>query len=387
MRKGLAGLILGLALVVASVSWAGFVMTRTVLDPSRSERLADQLLDNEVLRQALVGRLSDAMGAALPAEAPVPRQQLETAADRALEDERVEALLRDGLVQIHQNALEGNDVPITIDATALGAAARDSLVETRPELESVLPAAPPMEVDLPTAGLSWLGGVRSAVTRYTNLLAMVAAAGALIALLVTKDRPAVLRRVSFWAFGAALFWVIVGYGIPFLAETLAPSSGAIVAALVDVFFGAMIPPAIMMAVFGGLLLGASFLWSTVSDRRPAALMQPRGSTGDPNPQLGQAVGTGRVSGVGRQTSNVRPGGNATTGPSQPAEQVMPTYADRTSVMQRSEADPTMAMTGDDKSVPDNEPWSRAEPAPAVQSTFEWQEGIGYVERESGEPSS
>ena len=53
MRRGLASLIIGLSLVVASLSWAGFILSRTVLDPGRSERLAAQLLEHDGVREAL----------------------------------------------------------------------------------------------------------------------------------------------------------------------------------------------------------------------------------------------------------------------------------------------------------------------------------------------
>ena len=74
MRRGLAGLILGLSLAIASLAWAGFVMNHTVLDPGRSERLADQMLENETLRAALVSRLADSMAAALPEGTPIRNQ-------------------------------------------------------------------------------------------------------------------------------------------------------------------------------------------------------------------------------------------------------------------------------------------------------------------------
>jgi hypothetical protein len=374
MRKGLAGLILGLSLIVASVSWSGFVMTRTVLDPSRSERLADQMLDNEVLRSALVGRLSDALGAALPADVPVPRQQLEQAANAALEDERVEKLVRDGIVRVHQNALEGNNEPITIDAAALGAASRASLIEVRPELAAVLPEAPAVEIDLPTGGLSWLGSVRRTVNRFTAVLGLIAAAGALSALLITKDRPGVLRRVSIWAFGAAAFWMVVGYGIPFLAKTLAPSSSAIIAAIVDVFFGAMIPPAIMMAVFGAALLGLSLLWTTMAARQPATLLQPAGPGGrGHNPSTGaEARPEPRRGG---HTSNVR---TTSTTPVSRAAHEAPAPVRRSSPDQQGPApvDPTQVFAAHSPDPGDN--WDAVAPLPEEPATPTWVEGVGYV---------
>ena len=46
---------------MATASWAGFTLSRTILDPGRSERLAEQLLENPQVREALVDRLADAV--------------------------------------------------------------------------------------------------------------------------------------------------------------------------------------------------------------------------------------------------------------------------------------------------------------------------------------
>ncbi|MEL6984873.1 MAG: hypothetical protein AAFO29_20760, partial [Actinomycetota bacterium] len=185
---------------MATASWAGFTLSRTVLDPGRSERLAEQLLENEQVREALVDRLSDSVEAQLPPEVPVSRGLIEAGAETALDDPRVQALLVDGLVRYHRNALEGNSEPVVIDAAALGAASRDSLVAARPELDQFLPAVPTIEVELPTTGFTWLATTKNFVDRFTLLGALVALAGATLALIVARDRGAVLRRVAFWGY-------------------------------------------------------------------------------------------------------------------------------------------------------------------------------------------
>lgn len=279
MRRGLASLIIGLSLIVASLSWASFTLSRTVLDPGRSERLADQLLENPDVRQALVLRMADALEAQIPSEVPVPRGVIEAGAATALDDPRVEELIRDGFVRVHQNALAGVDEPVSIDASALGAAGRDVLVELRPELEPFLPPTPPLEVELPTTGLSWIGSVKNVVDRFTGISALVALIGAVTAFVVAKNRAAVLRRVAFWGYGASAFWLALGYGIPYLAANLSPTSAAIATASADVFFGAMVRPAIIMAVIATALLLLGFLLPALQRRRGATAMQPRGRTG------------------------------------------------------------------------------------------------------------
>ena len=275
MRRGLASLIIGLSLLVASMSWAGFTLSRTVLDPGRSERLADEMLENPDVRAALTSRLADALEAQIPADVPVPRQAVEAGAEIALDDPRVEALIRDGFVRVHQNALAGNDEPVTLDAGALGAAGRDALVVSRPELDPFLPAAPPVALELPTAGLAWLGTVKNVVDRFTLLGAVVAAIGGVAAFVVARDRGPVLRRVAFWGYGASAFWLLVGYGVPWLAGNLSPTSAAIAAAAIDVFFGAMIAPAVLIAALATVMLAAGLLWPTAARSRGARVAQPR----------------------------------------------------------------------------------------------------------------
>lgn len=273
MRRGMASLIMGLSLLVATMSWAGFVLSRTVLDPGRSERLADHLLDNESVRTAIVGRMADALQAQVPAEIPVTRGTVELAAELALDDPRVEALIRDGIVRTHQNALNGVDEPILLDATALGQAGRDALVTQVPALGLVLPETPSVQVELPSAGLGWLGSVKAFVDRYTLIGALLSLIGVTVAFLITSNRPAALRRVSYWAFGSSAFWLVVGYALPAVLGVVAPSSLVIAAAAVDVFFGAMIGPAVTLAIIGAVLLGISLLWPAVDRRRPAASLE------------------------------------------------------------------------------------------------------------------
>lgn len=249
----------------------------------------------------------------------------------------------------------------------------DTLIGVRPELASVLPEAPPVNIELPTAGLSWLGRLRNLAQRVSIILGAAAALGVILSLFVAKNRPAILRRVSIWAFGASAFWLVVGYGVPFLAETVAPSSTAIIAAMIDVFFGAMIRPAILMGAFGGLLLVASMLWGSVSQRRGAAILQParRGTNAD-------RTGPGR----GGVSSNVRPPGQA--------------VADRTPTGQTRVVRPATGqepslrpMTPPPSPVPARVDATQVFPTVAAQppSTHRWVEGVGYVEGSPDEGAS
>lgn len=401
--------------MLASVSWAGFVMTRTVLDPGRSERLAEQIFENDQLRGALADRIAVGIQAALPTDVTIPPELIVAAADLALDDPAVQNLVRQGIVQTHRNALEGNVEPVTIDASALGSAARNALVSLSPSLESTMPEVPPVEVTLPTGGLSFLGTIRSFVQKTTTICAALALVGGVSALVLTTNRPAILRRVAFWAFGAAAFWMVVGYGIPWVAAKVAPSSSSIVAAIIDVFFGAMIPPAVTLAIIGAALLGASVIWGAAATRDPA-MQRAQPSQQDQLPAAGPYRGGPSVSSNIRPPRHDPPTGHVPQVGQAPmsyppqqqpyqqqtgSHQAVPQPVDPTVVQQQpysqqqpaqqpysqpgqaqpNQAQPGQAQPGQTNADPD--PWAVTAPEPMQpeKPKPKWVDGVGYVDPE------
>ncbi len=275
MRRALASLLLSLSLVFATISWSGFIMTRTVFDPGRSERLADELLDNEEVRAVVIDRLAETINNTIPPEVSISDEQLETAAGLVLDDPRVEQLVKEQLVLAHQNALNGVDEPVEVDATVVGQAGRDAAVAQQPSLDAVLPAVPPVEITLPTTGLSWLGTVNDYVRRISLFSGLIAVAGIAVSLVITSNRPRVLRRLAYWAFGAAAFWIVAAFLAPWIVNLISPSSMVLVTAAINVFFEAMITPAIVMAVFGAVLFGISVFLPRLAKQQAAARVQSR----------------------------------------------------------------------------------------------------------------
>lgn len=387
MRKGLAGLILGLSLVVASISWAGFIMSRTVLDPGRSERLAVQVFDNEELRSVLVSRLAESLGAAVPGDIVIPSQTLEAAAGVALDNPQVQALVQEAIVDTHRQALEGDVQPVIIDSSVISDALRTGLVQTSPELEATLPELPAASIELPTSGLNFLGTLKGFVDQVTLLAALTALAGGATALVITSDRPSVLRRVAFWAFGASLFWLLVGFGIPYLAGLVGPASSALITAAIDVFFGAMIRPAIFMGAVGIGLLIASLVWTGVAERQPARVAQPartprgQGAINTAN-RIGTAGPTAPVEGYGRpipqrpidqtvvQSSPLIPQQEPTARPGHSTAPVSQAPSPAAGTQPGTPTNPTQpSTTPDNVWAPETQP--RRDPV--------WVEGRGYVD--------
>lgn len=380
MRRSLSGLVLGLALTLGSFSWAGFVLRNTVLNPSRSEAFANQVVDNSRLRSALTARLADGLSDTLPTDAPVPRQALEAAAGDALAEPTIVDELKRALVAVHQNALNGVEENVTLDASVLGSAARNQLVGDRPELDSRVPASPEITVELPTSGLSFLGKIRNGVGLFTLYSAALAVAAGIIALIVAKDRPKVLRRVAFWAFGTAAFWLAVGIGVPLVANVLAPSSAALVAGAIDVFFGAMVIPAIFIAGVGGGLLVVSALWPNVARRRPSRAIHSRPVV---VPEANyQAIGRPAA---GRGSNLRDPSARLSRSPE--AQSRTPTPESRPVVT--SAPDPTHIMPADmpriasvatKSSQSESHSEGQSEDAGSQRPPPEWKPGVGYIDQ-------
>jgi hypothetical protein len=123
--------------------------------------------------------------------------------------------------------------------------------------------------------------------------------------------------VSFWGFGASAFWLAVAYGLPGLVGFIAPSAMAIASAVVDVFAGAMIRPALVMAGISAALLVASIVWPARERRRPAAMIDragPGGRARDGRPRGGQASRPVAASGG---ADYVIPSAGAAPGPATP----------------------------------------------------------------------
>ncbi|MCP5025064.1 MAG: hypothetical protein GY929_02160 [Actinomycetia bacterium] len=370
-RRGVAGLLLGLSLLVASFAWAGFVGLKTVLDPGRSERLAEQLYDNDQVRDAMTRNMASAMGSVIPDAVPIESELLTAAALAALDHPEVEALVSEGLVDAHRQVLGEADAPATINGSALWDAAREELVKLNPELATQLPEGPDLEVTMPKNGLVNLGGFRKTLQKLVAAGAGLAAAGALAALFITSDRPRVLLRLSTWAFFAAGFWLGIGYGIPGLAERVIPRSSALVAGLVDVFFGALIQPALLLAAFAAVTLVVGLTWRILQSRSAPTVAHP------------QPQDPGRF----QATSNIRQPHMANTGGyplvggppgGAPAQAGYPGWAvqpDPTGYPDPAgypvQGDPLAAAGGWGESAPPS--WSPGAGEPR------WVEGVGYLD--------
>lgn len=279
VRRALAAALLGISLWIGSLAWSGFLLTRTVLDPDRSRAVAEALYEDDAVRARLGANIADGVQAALPEGFPVDDAVIEAGATQALDSPAVEAVFVDAFVRTHQAMLGEGEVPRSVDPGAVGAAGRDALVASRPELDAVLPAAPELAVSLPTDRVPNLGPVRRGLLTAVPVLATAAAVGVLLALVVARNRPAVVRRAGIWAITLSAVVLAFAYGLPALAATVVPDQSEVIAALVGAMAAETRVPAITLGAVGSAGIVASLLWraapAVLSDPAPPSRPAPR----------------------------------------------------------------------------------------------------------------
>lgn len=280
-RRLAGGALVGIGLIAASLAWVCLSMTRTVLDPERSEAIAEDVYRDPQVRRQLKDTVAGALHVAIPDAVPVTRPDIAAAADRALHDPVVEEAFIGGLVRSHQRFLGADprpDEPIVVDGAALAAATRIELVRARPELAGSIPEVPSVEIPLPVDRIPDAGGLRGRLVAATAVLGAAAVGFVSAAFVVTNRRARILRRVGFWLIGAGAFWVVIGTALPALAHLLLPGQAAIIAAIWGVAAGGMRQPSVTAMIAGVAALGLSVIWMAGSAlARRTARSRPRSS--------------------------------------------------------------------------------------------------------------
>src|SRR4051812_31649240 len=163
IRRAVARLLTVVALLAASVAWAGWVYLHTAGDPSRAPQVARAVLADPSARRELATDVTSAVAdaankalanAATPAK-PAPRidgdnPTLRAAVDAALADPRVVATVVDALAAAQSAALGVAPAhPATIDSAVVGAVVREKLTAANPTLGAALPVLPVASIKVP----------------------------------------------------------------------------------------------------------------------------------------------------------------------------------------------------------------------------------------------
>jgi hypothetical protein len=267
MRRAAASVLVTLGLLAASLAWWSFAARSTILDSGRSAKIADVLIGQPVIRDAVATGLGTALRQALPAGAPVSANEIDAVAHKALDDPRALQALRTAIVDSHQRLVGARGLggvprnddggPVHLDVSPIAAAGRDALLAARPDLTRALPAAPPLSVDLPTQHLPKLGWLSGRARELTGLAGLLAVTLLALGLLAAPDRPRVLSRAGRWALRAGLGWAAFGWALPYAMTRINEPRLAALGALGVAAVGPMIAPAVTLVGAGvGLLLAA-----------------------------------------------------------------------------------------------------------------------------------
>jgi hypothetical protein len=308
MRRATASILVTLGLIFAGVAWWAYAARSTVLDSARSERIAETVISQPVIQDAVAEGLGNALQQALPPGTPISADEISALSHQALADPRAMAALKSTVLTSHQRLVGNYDGPVTLDVSPIAVAGRDALVAARPDLAGSLPEAPSLSVDLPTQHLPKLGWLPERTRELFGLALMLAITLLGLGMLTSSDRPKVLSRAGRWALRAGVFWAIFGWAVPYamtkIDEPRVTALGAIGVAAV----GPMIAPAVLLVSAGiGALLGAR-AWRVALAALPPApqsggpggpitpdgpATRPLGWTTRPSPARRTAAGLGR----------------------------------------------------------------------------------------------
>jgi hypothetical protein len=257
MRRAAASILVTLGLIAAGVAWWAYAARYTVLDAERSERIADTLIKQPVIQDAVAEGLGTALMQALPPGTPIAPEEISAAAHAALADPRALAAIRTAVLSSHQRLVGTYDGPVTLDVSPVAAAGRDALVAARPELAGAIPEAPPLSMDLPTQHLPKMGWLPERVRELFGLASLLAVTLLGLGLLASSDRPKVLSRLGRWALRAGIFWALFGWGLTYLMTKIDEPRLAALGAIGVAAVGPMIAPAVLLVCTGlGALFGA-----------------------------------------------------------------------------------------------------------------------------------
>ena len=260
-RRVFAGLVLGPALFVGSLAWSGYLALSTVFDENRSQSVAEELLENDEVRRQLAANIGQAISAAVPAAAPLNREQADSAALAVLDDQRATDLFVQSLGSTHRAFLGQGQAPETLDLNPLAELAREQLAAVSPDAAAALPESLELTVGLPTRWIPNATPVKSLLETAVPLLAGLSLVMFFVAFLTTTDRPSVLRRAAKWAIMTAAFYLVVGWGLPALLPFVAPTQAAVLGALITALLRTALTPSVVLGVVGAALLVASWIWT------------------------------------------------------------------------------------------------------------------------------
>ncbi|MEZ5250529.1 MAG: hypothetical protein R2713_15360 [Ilumatobacteraceae bacterium] len=275
-----------LAVLCASLSWAGWVFLHTIGDPTRAEDVATAVLDDPRSRE----QIATSFALQFVRASGIERSNIdlvEQTIDTALGDPRVSTDVIAAFGAAHANALGVDDErDTTIDTNAMLTSIREQLAAVDPELATQLPDGVLPAVTLPTFHPPGVESARRVAESATAALAIAAAALAVVAF-AFGDRRGVLRRIGLWGVVSGVAWVLLPIAVVAGARAWASDVDGIVEAAVRASVDDVVPVAVALVVGGVIALVLSFVPALWGERRrvPPALGGAAAGAGAPGPLI------------------------------------------------------------------------------------------------------
>lgn len=198
VRRTVAAVLIIVGLVIGAVTLTGWWVRRTAFVTSRTERLADDILADPILRDDLARRIADQVAPQLGADVITVRR----VADTTLARPQVAALFGPVVGDIHARLVGLRSGPVVIGPDLVAAALGDARAQ----------ALPPISLDV--AEIDELRSARETLERNVTRGAVIAILLVLLGLAIHPWRAAALGIIGVGLLAAAVLLVSVGYLLP-----------------------------------------------------------------------------------------------------------------------------------------------------------------------------
>ncbi len=267
-RRASGGLLVGLGLLTATLTWVALSLQLTVLSADRLADSASELLEADQVRNALSGKVEDEIAVYVPAAVGTP--QLDAATDSTLDDPRFVSAFEQTLIALHEYVFQGRESTLFLDSGAVSSAAVTSLREVDPALATQVPPDARLNVSLADIGevpeLSWVTTLVNTAIVVGAVVALALLAGGVAA---AADRTRPVARIGRWAVVLAVAQLVAALLLPLLFLVIVGGGWLEVGVRTwKAFAAGLVVPAIVLGIVGaGLLVVARQL-------RPAPVAAP-----------------------------------------------------------------------------------------------------------------
>jgi hypothetical protein len=198
VRRAVASILIVIGLVIGAFTLSGWWIQRTAFVTSRTERLADDILQDPVLRDDLARRISEEVAPQLGTDPATVRQ----VADDTLARPAVASLFAPIIGDIHARLIGTRAEPVVITPDLLAAALGDVRAQS----------LPPVTLEVPP--IDELDSARRALERNIGRGALLSVALILFGIALHPWRAAALGIVGVGSLASAVLLLVVGYLVP-----------------------------------------------------------------------------------------------------------------------------------------------------------------------------